>query len=75
LLLTTLKSVKRMRLHMLRVVVDTNVLGSSFLSETGPPAELFEHYAQGKFTLITPRQILDEYAEVLIRPGMRKLHG
>jgi predicted nucleic acid-binding protein len=60
---------------MLRVVVDPNVLVSSFLSETGPPAELFEQYAQGKFTLITPRLILDEYAEVLIRPGMRKLHG
>jgi putative PIN family toxin of toxin-antitoxin system len=60
---------------MLRVVVDTNVLVSSFLSETGPPAELFEHYAQGKFALMASQQIRNEYAEVLVRPGMLKVHG
>jgi putative PIN family toxin of toxin-antitoxin system len=60
---------------MLRAVVDTNVLVSRFLSESGPPARLFDLLGQERFTLILSQEIKDQYAEVLLRPYLMQLHG
>ena len=45
----------------MRVVVDTNVLVSRFLSPSGPPAELFARWECHAFELLVSEPILAEY--------------
>lgn len=51
----------------MRVVLDTNVLVSSLLSQ-GPPAQILEQITSGQLTLLIDDRILFEYREVLKRP-------
>jgi len=51
-----------------RVVLDTNVLVSAFLSPDGAPAQLLTFALAGELTLLFDDRILAEYAEVLRRP-------
>lgn len=53
----------------MRVVVDTNVLVSSFFG--GPPREIIERWKQGEITLCVSRGLIDEYVEVLNRLGLQ----
>ncbi|MBM3358528.1 MAG: putative toxin-antitoxin system toxin component, PIN family [Betaproteobacteria bacterium] len=53
----------------MRVVVDTNVLVSSFFG--GPPREVIEHWKRGEITLCVSRDLIDEYVDVLDRLGVR----
>lgn len=52
----------------LRVVVDTNVLVSAALKETGAPAQVIAAIGQGRLEPLVSRAILAEYREVLSRP-------
>jgi putative PIN family toxin of toxin-antitoxin system len=52
----------------MRVVVDTNVLVSSFFG--GPPRAVIECWKRGEITLCVSRDLIDEYVEVLNRLGL-----
>ena len=47
----------------MRVVVDTNVFGSSFFG--GNPRKIIDLWKQGRITLCLSKAIVDEYIEVL----------
>jgi putative PIN family toxin of toxin-antitoxin system len=51
-----------------RIVLDTNVLVSAFLSPDGAPAQVLTFLLAGELTLLFDDRILAEYAEVLARP-------
>ncbi len=53
----------------MRVVVDTNVLVSSFFG--GPPRQVIERWKRGEITLCVSRDLIDEYVEVLNRLGLQ----
>ena len=53
---------------MIRVVVDTNVLVSALISPAGNEALILLAVRQGLVKLSFPEEILQEYAEVLVRP-------
>ena len=53
----------------MRVVVDTNVLVSSFFG--GNPRKIIDLWKQGQITLCLSPEIVDEYFEVLQRLGLR----
>lgn len=48
-----------------RVVFDTNVIASRFISPQGPPAQLFDLWQQQVFELLVSEPILAEYEGVL----------
>ncbi len=52
----------------MKVVVDTNVLISGFLSPRGPPAEIARMILNGDLRICYDLRILSEYKEVLGRP-------
>lgn len=49
----------------MRVVIDTNVVISRFLSPTGTPAQLFEQWQLNAFELVLSEPILAEFQKVL----------
>jgi uncharacterized protein len=55
----------------MRVVCDTNILVSAFLSPYGPPAKVVELFLERKLCFCYDARILAEYEEVLIRPKFR----
>jgi len=52
----------------MRVVVDTNVLVSSFFG--GAPREIIDCWKRGDITLCVSRDLVDEYVDVLDRLGI-----
>lgn len=56
-----------------RVVLDTNVLVSAFVSLTGAPAELRQAFERGEFDLCLSEPLFAEYRRVLARPHLRSL--
>jgi putative PIN family toxin of toxin-antitoxin system len=53
----------------MRVVLDTNVVMSRFLSPSGIPAKLVNQWLKEQpFTLVVTEEILHEYASVLLYP-------
>jgi putative PIN family toxin of toxin-antitoxin system len=52
----------------LRVVLDTNVVISSFLKPTGNPSRILRLILQGDLQIAINEQILAEYTEVASRP-------
>src|SRR3954471_5607579 len=58
----------------MRVVIDTNVVVSRFLSRTGAPARIFEHWEQQAFTLLVSEPILEEYRQALSYPHVQNRH-
>ncbi|MBI1864175.1 MAG: putative toxin-antitoxin system toxin component, PIN family [Nitrospirae bacterium] len=52
----------------MKIVLDTNVLVSAFISPHGAPALILRLILQGELTLVADSRILDEYREVLVRP-------
>ena len=52
----------------MRVVLDTNVLVSAFLSAKGNPASILRQVLLGDLELCTSAAILAEYEQVLSRP-------
>lgn len=52
----------------MRLIVDTNVWVSAFLTPGGTPAQLLHEVKRGRVTLVYSPQIEAEYREVLSRP-------
>ncbi len=56
------------------VVVDTNVWVSSFINRNGYPATLRAAWLAGRFSIAVSPPLLDELAEVMRRPRLRRFH-
>ncbi len=59
----------------MRVVLDTNIIVSRYLSPTGPAAQILSLWRAGVFDLLVSEPILEELEEVLLRPILRARHG
>jgi len=59
----------------MRVVLDTNVIVSRYLSPHGPPARVLERWEREDFELLVSAAILAEYEEVLGYERLRRRHG
>ena len=56
----------------MRVVLDTNIVISCYLSPYGPPAHIFQYWEQGAFTLVVSEPILTEIERVFSYPRINK---
>jgi len=52
----------------MRVVLDTNILISALLVQTGHPAAIYRAWQEGRFTLLTCAEQLDELMATLHKP-------
>lgn len=57
------------------VVLDTNVWVSAFLNPKGHPARLIRNWTEGKFTPVISMPLLEELADVLVRPRLIDKYG
>lgn len=55
----------------MRIVLDTNVIVSGFISPQGPPARLLSAWLEGEFILVTSNFQLNELARVLTYDRLR----
>ena len=55
---------------MLRIALDTNVLVSAIICN-GKPRKLFRMGIDGKYEILTSKEILDELSEVIQRPKFK----
>ncbi len=58
----------------MRVVIDTNVVVSRFLSPSGAPAKVFDLWRTGAFDLVVSAAILNEYRNALAYQRVRSRH-
>ncbi len=58
----------------MRVVIDSNVLVSRFLSPTGAPAKLFEQWEDQAFQLLVSEPIMAEYQRALMYERVAARH-
>jgi uncharacterized protein len=58
----------------MRVVLDTNVVVSAYLSPTGAPAGVFKKWEQHAFSVLVSEPILTEYERVFGYAKLRKIH-
>ncbi|MGA2183175.1 MAG: putative toxin-antitoxin system toxin component, PIN family [Bryobacteraceae bacterium] len=54
----------------MRVVLDTNILVSALLVQTGYPAAIYRSWHEGHFTLLTSPEQLDELRATLHKPAL-----
>jgi putative PIN family toxin of toxin-antitoxin system len=54
----------------MRVVLDTNILISALLIQTGNPAAIYRGWQEGQFTVLTCAEHLDEVRAVLRKPAI-----
>jgi putative PIN family toxin of toxin-antitoxin system len=59
----------------MRVVLDTNIIVSSFLSPKGISAKILDSARAGLFELVVSEAILTEYEEALSKGAVRVRHG
>jgi putative PIN family toxin of toxin-antitoxin system len=57
----------------MRVVLDTNILVSALISSAGYPAAIYDAWEDGKFTLLTCAEHLDELRATLQKPRIAEL--
>ena len=57
----------------MRVVLDTNILISALISSAGNPAIIYSAWEDGKFTLLTCAEHLDELRATLQKPRVADL--
>jgi len=57
----------------MRVVLDTNILVSALIVSAGNPAAIYNAWEQGKFTLLTCTEHLDELRATLQKPRVADL--
>ena len=59
------------------VIVDTNVVVAGLLtgSDTSPVARMLDGMLRAAMPFVVSEALLAEYHAVLVRPGLRKLHG
>ena len=58
----------------MRIVIDTNVLVSAFLSPHDAPAQVFRQYELDAFDLLVSEPILTEYQQALNYPKVQAYH-
>lgn len=58
----------------MKVVLDTNVIISRFLSPLGSPARIFHLWQSGSFELLVSESILSEYKKVLSYDRIQRCH-
>ncbi len=56
---------------MLRVVLDTNVIVSSIISNKGAPYQLMKAWHERRFRLVTSRTIIEEVIRVISEPRLK----
>jgi hypothetical protein len=56
----------------MRVVLDTNILVSALMAQSGPPARIYRAWQEGYFTLLTCSEQLDELRATLRKPAIRE---
>jgi putative PIN family toxin of toxin-antitoxin system len=54
----------------MRVVLDTNILVSALLIQTGNPAVIYRAWREGRFILLTSTELLDELRATLRKPAI-----
>src|ERR1700693_3558885 len=54
----------------MRVVLDTNILLSALMIQTGNPAAIYRAWQEGHFTLLTCAEHLDELRATLRKPAI-----
>ncbi|MDP2861057.1 MAG: putative toxin-antitoxin system toxin component, PIN family [bacterium] len=59
---------------MFKVVLDTNILISGFISPKSHPAKIIDLWQEGKFILIVSRMILEEVKKVFCYPKISKTY-
>ena len=59
------------------VIVDTNVVVAGLLTRnvTSPVARILDGMLMAAFPFVVSEALLADYRAVLVRPGLRKLHG
>ena len=59
------------------VIVDTNVVVAGLLTgnDTSPVSRILDGLLMAAFPFVVSEALLAEYRTVLVRPGLRKLHG
>jgi|SRR5277367_6050330 uncharacterized protein len=57
----------------MRVVLDTNILISALIIQTGNPAAIYRAWREGRYTLLTCAQHLDELSATLRKPSVARL--
>ena len=57
----------------MRVVLDTNILVSALIAPAGKPAAIYNAWAEGKFTLLTCAEHLQELLATLDKPRVSEL--
>jgi len=57
----------------MRVVLDTNILVSALISPSGYPAAIYDAWEDGKFTLLTCAEHLEEVGATLRKPRVARL--
>ena len=59
------------------VIVDTNVVVAGLLTayEASPVARILDGMLAAAFPFVVSEALLGEYRTVLVRPGLRKVHG
>lgn len=57
----------------MRVVIDTNVLVSALISPRGTPAAIYDAWREGRFTLLTCSEQLDELRATFRKPAIARL--
>lgn len=57
----------------MRVVLDTNILVSALIAPAGHPATIYKAWEQGKFTLLTCSEHLEELRATLQKPRIADL--
>jgi len=55
-----------------RIVLDTNVLISALITQGTPPDRLYQAWLRNEIELVTSTAQIDELADVLSRPRLRK---
>jgi predicted nucleic acid-binding protein len=58
----------------MRVVLDTNILVSALISPVGRPAAIYSAWEDGRFTLLTCAEHLDEVRATLQKPRVAETH-
>jgi len=59
----------------MKVVLDTNIVVSSYLAPTGPTARVLALWRSGAFDLLVSGPILQEYERILAVERIARLHG
>ena len=60
---------------LMKVVLDTNVVVSRFISQGGVPGQLIDRWSRGDYDLLVSEPVLIEYQQALTYAHVRKLHG